>query len=101
MLDRPDFYGEIYSPKIVARGRTLKLRVVDACCEAASKAMNLLSHYGIDREYDIEKHWRDVKIIQLWMGADSSARWMLQGIFMIVKCYELDKSLIYPRWFYG
>ncbi len=68
MLDRPDFYGEIYSPKIVARGRTLKLRVVDACCEAASKAMNLLSHYGIDREYDIEKHWRDVKIIQLWMG---------------------------------
>ena len=22
----------------------------------------------LDREWDIEKHWRDVKIIQLWMG---------------------------------
>ncbi|MEM1670895.1 MAG: hypothetical protein QXU31_02100 [Archaeoglobaceae archaeon] len=30
--------------------------------------MNLLAHYGIDRNFDVEKHWRDVKIIQLWMG---------------------------------
>lgn len=68
MLDNPELYGERFSPEIIARGRALKLRVVDACCGVAEKAMNLFAHYGIDRTFDIEKHWRDVKIIQLWMG---------------------------------
>lgn len=68
VLDRPDLYGDRWSAEVVARGRALKLKVCDVCCDVASRAVNLLSHYGIDRNHDIEKHWRDVKIIQLWMG---------------------------------
>ncbi len=68
MLDRPDYYGDRFSPEIVARGRALKLHVADACCRVTEAAMDLFSVYGIDRNYDLEKHWRDVKIIQLWMG---------------------------------
>ena len=68
MLDRPDIYGERYSAEMVARGRALKLKVCDACCDVARKAVDLLSHYGIDRSFDVEKHWRDVKMVQLWMG---------------------------------
>jgi alkylation response protein AidB-like acyl-CoA dehydrogenase len=68
MLDRPDYYGNRFSAEMIARGRALKLKVCDACCRVAERAMDLLGHYGIDRNYDVEKHWRDVKIIQLWMG---------------------------------
>jgi alkylation response protein AidB-like acyl-CoA dehydrogenase len=32
------------------------------------KAMDVLGLYGADREWDIEKHWRDIKVVQLWMG---------------------------------
>ncbi len=68
IIDRPDLYGERYSADVVARGRALKLKVCDSCCRVASTAMSILSHYGIDRNFDVEKHWRDVKMIQLWMG---------------------------------
>ena len=27
-----------------------------------------MGSYGYAREYDIEKHWRDQKVIGLWMG---------------------------------
>jgi len=74
MLDRPDLYGERFSPEIVARTRALKLKVCDACYEVAQKAMDLLAHYGIDRSYDIEKHWRDVKMTTLWLGGRQLAQ---------------------------
>ena len=35
---------------------------------ACSRAMDFMGPYGDAREYDIEKHWRDQKVIGLWMG---------------------------------
>ena len=32
------------------------------------QAMDLLGAHGSDRAADVEKHWRDFKIVQLWMG---------------------------------
>jgi alkylation response protein AidB-like acyl-CoA dehydrogenase len=62
-------YGyPIYSDEVVCKMRNLKDFVSDRAVDIFGKAMDVLGPYGADREYDIEKHWRDIKIIQLWMG---------------------------------
>ncbi len=68
MLDRPDLYGARWSEEIVAKGRAYKYMICDKADEAIEKAMNLMGAHGTDRDHDIEKHWRDVKMVQLWMG---------------------------------
>ena len=62
-------YGyPIYSDEVTCKLRNLKDFVSDRAVDIFGKAMDVLGTYGADREYDIEKHWRDIKIIQLWMG---------------------------------
>jgi alkylation response protein AidB-like acyl-CoA dehydrogenase len=74
MLDRRDLYGPPWSDEIVAKGRALKY---GAC------ALDVMESFGVDREWDLEKHWRDLKIIQLWMGGKQlcqmeTARWYFE-----------------------
>ncbi len=68
MLDRPDLYGPRWSDEQVAKARAYKYWACDLVLQDVGKAMNLMSIYGADREWDVEKHWRDVKIVQLWLG---------------------------------
>ncbi|MCD6570210.1 MAG: acyl-CoA/acyl-ACP dehydrogenase [Deltaproteobacteria bacterium] len=68
ILDRPDLYGPRWSPEIGARARLMKMFVSDRSLKDCEKAMEILAAYGADRQWDIEKHWRDLKIIQLWEG---------------------------------
>ncbi len=68
MIDRPDIYGNRWSEEIVAKGRAYKYFACDRAVEDLGKAMNLMEAYGGERCWDIEKHWRDLKIVQLWMG---------------------------------
>jgi alkylation response protein AidB-like acyl-CoA dehydrogenase len=41
-------------------------------CEMANRVigrlMELMGSYGYIRDYHVEKYWRDVKEIQLWLG---------------------------------
>ncbi len=67
-LDRPDLYGNSWSPAVEARIRGTKLWVVDTAVRDTEKALDLLGRYGYDRAWALEKHWRDEKIIQLWLG---------------------------------
>jgi len=39
-----------------------------------NKAMDLMGSHGYAREGHIEKHWRDSKIISLWMGGRGLAK---------------------------
>jgi len=68
MIDRPDLYGPRWSEEMVAKGRAYKYFACDRAVEDLGKAMNIMETYGSDRAWDIEKHWRDLKIVQLWMG---------------------------------
>jgi alkylation response protein AidB-like acyl-CoA dehydrogenase len=62
-------YGEpITSEAVVGKIRNIKDFVSDRAVENFGKAMDVMGVYGTDRNWDIEKHWRDIKIIQLWMG---------------------------------
>jgi alkylation response protein AidB-like acyl-CoA dehydrogenase len=68
MLDRPDVYGPRHSPEMLAKTRVTKLYVSDQLTSVANKALDLMGSFGYSREGDLEKHWRDSKILSLWMG---------------------------------
>ncbi|MBM4451814.1 MAG: acyl-CoA dehydrogenase [Chloroflexi bacterium] len=68
-LDNPDIYGIMpWDEAMVYRSRAASLFVTDAGVHATNRAMELMGSYGYCREYDLEKHWRDVKMTTLWMG---------------------------------
>ena len=68
MLDRPDLYGPRHSAEMLARTRVTKLFVSDQLTSVVNKAIDLMGAFGYAREGDLEKHWRDSKIMSLWMG---------------------------------
>jgi len=83
MIDRPDLYGPRWNDEMVAKGRAYKYIACDRAMADVGKAMNIMSVYGADRGWDVEKHWRDLKIVQLWMGGKQLcqmevARWFFE-----------------------
>jgi alkylation response protein AidB-like acyl-CoA dehydrogenase len=83
MIDRPDLYGPSWNDEMVAKGRAYKYTACDRAMADVGKAMNIMSVYGADRDWDVEKHWRDLKIVQLWMGGKQLcqmevARWFFE-----------------------
>ena len=80
MVDRPDLYGDPWSEGVVARARAYKYFACDQVVLALRRAMDVMGVHGSDRARDVEKHWRDFKIVQLWMGGKQlcqmeAARW--------------------------
>ena len=68
-IDNPDIYGiKPWDDAMVAKSRAASLFATDAAVHTTNRAMELMGSYGYCREYDLEKHWRDVKMSQLWMG---------------------------------
>jgi alkylation response protein AidB-like acyl-CoA dehydrogenase len=83
MLDRSDLYGERWSPEMMAKMRSYRYFTMDRCLDVTGKVMNLMEAYGADRDQDIEKHWRDIKMNQLWLGGKQlcqieAARWFFE-----------------------
>lgn len=83
MLDRPDLYGPRWSEEMVIKGRGYKYFACDRAVENIGKAIQIMGAHGTDRKWDVEKHWRDIKIVQLWMGGKQLCQ---------MEC---------ARWFYG
>jgi alkylation response protein AidB-like acyl-CoA dehydrogenase len=67
--DHPEIYGmNPWDEKFLFKTRGLALHA-NICVErACSRAMDYMGSFGYSRESDIEKHWRDQKVIGLWMG---------------------------------
>jgi alkylation response protein AidB-like acyl-CoA dehydrogenase len=83
MTDRPDLYGERWSEEVVVKTRAFKYFAADRAIESIGRVLNLMGAYGCDRTNEIEKHWRDIKIVQLWMGGKQLcqmevARWFFE-----------------------
>ncbi|MCC6223054.1 MAG: acyl-CoA/acyl-ACP dehydrogenase [Thermoleophilia bacterium] len=84
MLDRPDIYGRKDTPEMLARTRVTKLFVSDQLTKVVNQVLDLMGSYGYARESDVEKHWRDSKIMSLWMGGRALpqldiARWFFDA----------------------
>jgi hypothetical protein len=68
-MDHPDVRGwNPWDERYVLKTRGLALFANNAVERACSRAMDFMGSYGYAREFDIEKHWRDQKVIGLWMG---------------------------------
>ncbi|MBN1102918.1 MAG: acyl-CoA dehydrogenase family protein [Deltaproteobacteria bacterium] len=74
MYDHPEKYGPPVSDFILSRASIAKVHAADVAVMVTNKAMELMGSYGYVREYDVEKYWRDCKIIQLWEGGAQLGR---------------------------
>lgn len=84
MLGQPEIYGPRTTPEMLAKTRVTKLFVSDQMTAVANQVMDLMGAYGYARESDVEKHWRDSKIMSLWMGGRALpqldiARWFFNA----------------------
>jgi alkylation response protein AidB-like acyl-CoA dehydrogenase len=57
-----------WDERSLLKTRGLALYVSNSVERACSRAMDFMGSYGHAREFDIEKHWRDQKVVGLWMG---------------------------------
>ncbi len=69
---------------MLARTRVTKLFVSDQVTKVANQVMDLMGAHGYSRDGDAEKHWRDSKIMSLWMGGRALpqldiARWFFDA----------------------
>ena len=74
MFDHPEIYGPPISDFMLSRASIAKVHAADVAVMVTNKAMELMGSYGYVREYDVEKYWRDCKIIQLWEGGAQLGR---------------------------
>ncbi|MHA2315548.1 MAG: acyl-CoA dehydrogenase family protein [Candidatus Hermodarchaeia archaeon] len=74
MFDHPKLYGPRWSSEMVAKSRIAKVYAADVAVSVTNKAMELMGSNGYSRPYDVEKHWRDVKITQQWLGGSIVGR---------------------------
>jgi alkylation response protein AidB-like acyl-CoA dehydrogenase len=74
MFDHPETYGPPVSDFMLSRASIAKVYAADVAVMVTNKAMELMGSYGYVRDYDVEKYWRDCKIIQLWEGGAQVGR---------------------------
>ena len=68
-LDHPEISGwKPWDERFLLKSRGLALHANNTVERVCSRAMDFMGSYGYAREYDIEKFWRDQKVIGLWMG---------------------------------
>ncbi|MBN1572270.1 MAG: acyl-CoA dehydrogenase family protein [Deltaproteobacteria bacterium] len=72
--DHPEEYGPSHSTAQLSRASLAKVYAAEVAISVTNKAMELMGSYGYVREYNVEKYWRDCKIIQLWEGGAQLGR---------------------------
>ena len=73
-FDHPEEYGAIHSPEQLSTASIAKVYAADVAVMVTNRAMELMGSYGYVRDCDVEKYWRDCKIIQLWEGGAQLGR---------------------------
>lgn len=74
MYDHPETYGSPITDLMLSKSSITKVYAADVAVMVTNKAMELMGSYGYVRDYDVEKYWRDCKIIQLWEGGAQLGR---------------------------
>jgi alkylation response protein AidB-like acyl-CoA dehydrogenase len=74
MYDHPETYGPPVSDFMLSRASIAKVHAAEVAVMVTNKAMELMGSYGYVRDYNVEKYWRDCKIIQLWEGGAQLGR---------------------------
>jgi alkylation response protein AidB-like acyl-CoA dehydrogenase len=74
MFDHPETYGPPTSNTMMSKASIAKVHAAEVAVMVTNKAMELMGSYGYVRDYNVEKYWRDCKIIQLWEGGAQLGR---------------------------
>ncbi|RJP17400.1 MAG: hypothetical protein C4520_16690 [Candidatus Abyssobacteria bacterium SURF_5] len=74
MLSHRDQYPPAYSEQMLCQASISKNYATEMAIMVTNKAMELMGSYGYIRDYHVEKYWRDVKEIQLWLGGAQLGR---------------------------
>jgi alkylation response protein AidB-like acyl-CoA dehydrogenase len=74
MFDHPETYGPPIADAMLSRASIAKVYAADVAVMVTNKAMELMGSYGYVRAYNVEKYWRDCKIIQMWEGGAQLGR---------------------------
>ena len=74
MFDHPEIYGPPFENAMLSRASIAKVHAAEVAVMVTNRAMELMGSYGYVRDYDVEKYWRDCKIIQLWEGGAQLGR---------------------------
>jgi alkylation response protein AidB-like acyl-CoA dehydrogenase len=74
MFDHPEVYGPPFSDAMLSKASIAKVYAADVAVMVTNRAMELMGSYGYVREYNVEKYWRDCKIIQMWEGGGQLGR---------------------------
>jgi len=72
--DHPGTCGPRWSQDMLARSRIAKVYAADMSIMVANKAMEIMGCFGYTRDGDVEKHWRDNKMNQLWLAGAQGGR---------------------------
>lgn len=82
MRSRPDEYGSPHSESMLSYTSMAKNYACEVAVSVTNKAMELMGSYGYIRDYHVEKYWRDVKEIQLWLGGVQLAQFdIMRGYY--------------------
>jgi alkylation response protein AidB-like acyl-CoA dehydrogenase len=74
MMSHPSEFGEIHSPAMLSHASAAKNYACHMANTTIGRLMELMGSYGYIRDYHVEKYWRDVKEIQLWLGGHQLAQ---------------------------
>jgi len=74
MLSNPDQFEPAYSETMLCHASMSKNYATEMAISVTNRAMELMGSYGYIRDYHVEKYWRDVKEIQLWLGGAQLGR---------------------------
>ena len=68
MLDNPEKYGPKWSDPMVGRASGARLMAGKMVLRVVNKIMEFMGAYGYSFEYQIEKYYRDVRIVVQGLG---------------------------------
>jgi len=78
----PEMYGEPWSHQMVAKFSAARSFAGDTAMFVTNKAMELMGSYGYAFEMNLEKYYRDFKIVQMWLGGAQRDRLdIAQGLY--------------------
>lgn len=63
-------YEHRWSEEMIAKTRLAKVFAARIATEVTGGAMHMMGSNGYTRDYDVEKHWRDIKETQIWLGGE-------------------------------
>ncbi len=82
MLSHPEQFPPAYSDTMLCHASISKNYATEMAISVTNKAMELMGSYGYIRDYHVEKYWRDVKEIQLWLGGAQLGRFdIARGLY--------------------